>query len=169
MNRAAFVVLAAALAACGRSPAPTAQPTPEAIGAEIATFSQILVPLSTQTISNLKIAAELKGGLQNVTTGDFTPDYQFGSVTADGKPAAVLVAFSDPWLAPTEALTMPMSLPQFLRAYEASPKASLAVLIAPRGEIIITREHLPRVRQVVAVSGRPDADLPFVLIRGHRR
>ena len=59
MRTAALVVLAAALAACGKAPKTPAAPTPAAVGAELATFPQLLVPISTTTWAGMQKAIAL--------------------------------------------------------------------------------------------------------------
>jgi len=164
----ALVVLAAALAAACRKPAPPEPPTPEEIGAELATFPQLLVPLSTDTAKGLKRAIELRGRLENVTRDDFEQSYEVVSVNEGGVSLAVMLAYAGAWLAPSGTLSQAMSVPQFFHAFEADAQAGVAVIVAPKGNIVITRDQIPRVRAKLVDAGVSDRQLPFSLVRGSR-
>lgn len=158
MSRRAFVVLVAALAACGRGEAPPAPPSASELGAELATFRQILVPLSPATAENAKLDPE-----------NFKEVYELGTTTSEGASIGVLVAYSDPWLLPASAIGRPMSVLQFLRAFGQEERAQAAALVAPKGQLYFTRAQLPGVLAGARTAGASDADLPFSAVKGSAR
>lgn len=165
MNRLAFAVLAALLAACGSS-GPSASPSSDALGAEAATFPQVLVPVSTQTLAGFEEAAA-RLGAGSVTAADFQQTYELASLVVDGRPADVMIAYTNPWLAPAQMLHRPMTVAQFFRVCEAEGRD--AVLVAPKGQIFVPRAQVPDVRSKVILLGVSDADLPLAFIRGSLR
>ena len=167
MSRFPLVILLAAFGAC-RKQAPTTPPTPEALGAEIATFHQVLVPISTQTFVNMREAAARRG-IENVSPGDFLDPYALGSVLINGQTVAVFTAYTGPWQAPREMPTQPMSIQQFLRAFGSDQRSNLAAIIAPKGNIFFTREQLLDVIGAARASGASSEDIPFTVIRGSGR
>ena len=164
MSRLALVVLIAALAACGKS-RPGGGPTADELGAEAATFAQVLVPLSTQTLAGFEEA--VKRNPSSVTAADFPLIYEAGYATIDGRSVPVMVGYANPWLAPADVIYQPMSVPQFLRACQS--EGLDAVLIAPKGRIFISRLQLEDVRAKVVALGAPSSDMPFSFIRGNLR
>ena len=151
MRPFSLTLLLITLAAC-RKTAPPAPPTPEALGAELATFRQVLMPLTPEAL--------------NTARSDRPNPYALGSVLLDGRPAAVFAAYAGPWLAPREMLAQPMSIQQFLSAFGNDRRAGLAEVIAPKGALFFTREQLPDVIRAARAAGASDEALPFTIIRG---
>jgi hypothetical protein len=166
MNRLAFAVLAFALAACGRA-RPPAGPTADELGAEAATFVQVLVPLSAQTLAGFEEAVARLGDASSVTPADFKQTYELESFSVNGQETRVMIAYTNPWLAPATTLHRPMTVPQFLRACEAEGRD--AALVAPKGQIYIPRAQMPDVRAKLVLLGASDKDMPLVFIRGSLR
>lgn len=166
MSRLPLMILLVALA-CQR-PAPLLPPTPAALGAELATFHQVLVPLTPETLDDLK-AAIAREGIENVTLTSFRQSYVHGSATVNGKKTAVFVAYSGPWQAPKGMLLRPMSVHQYLRAFAADAQTDLAMLTAPKGNMFFTRDQLPEILGVTRTAGASSDDLPFALISGSGR
>lgn len=166
--RLAALLLLAGLAACGKTEAPPAAPTPEAVGAELATFPQILVPISTTTWTSMLAAASRKDAL-GVRAIEYPRPYAHPAVLADGKETPVLMGYTGLWLAPSPVPLQPMSVQQFLRVFGADPDADLASVIAPRGAIFFTREQLPDVISAARAAGATSADLPYSVVRGAAR
>lgn len=163
MSRLPLVILLAAFAACGRKPA--SPPTAAALGAELATFPQLLVPPTEQTLIDWKEAVARKGA-ENVTLTSFRQSYTHGSATVNGKEVAVFVAYAGPWQAQKGMPLQLMSVPQFLRAFAADPQTDLAMVAAPKGNLFFTREQLPEIIGAVRAAGAASEDLPFTLIGG---
>jgi len=163
MSRLALAALIA-LAACGK-PRPAGGPTAAELGSEAATFAQVLVPLSTQTLAGFEEA--VKRNPRTVTPSDFPLIYELGYATIDGRTVPVMVGYATPWMAPADVLHQPMNVPQFLRACQLEGRD--AVLIAPKGRIFIPRSQLEEVRAKVVSLGPPKPDLPFGFIRGNLR
>ncbi|MDD5301680.1 MAG: hypothetical protein PHS14_01115 [Elusimicrobia bacterium] len=166
MKIAALVILAAALAACGKTP-PKA-PTPEAVGAELATFPQLLVPISSQTWAGMQVAAKINDP-GHVNANQYPHPYAHGSVLVGGRETAVIVAYTGVWLAPAAVPLQPMSVQQFLRTFGADPGTDLAGVIAQKGNIFFTREQLPDVIGAARKSGATSEDLPYSMVRGAGR
>jgi hypothetical protein len=166
MNRLAFAVLAVALASCGRS-VPAAGPTADELGIEAATFPQVLVPLSTQTLAGFEEAAARLGDSSGVTAADFKQTFELESFAMNGQATSVMIAYTNPWLAPAQVLHRPMTVPQFLRACESEGRD--AVLVAPKGQIYIPRAQMPDVRAKIILLGASDKDLPLLFIHGSLR
>ncbi|PIR19214.1 MAG: hypothetical protein COV48_03200, partial [Elusimicrobia bacterium CG11_big_fil_rev_8_21_14_0_20_64_6] len=166
MSRSAFLAagLLLALTAC-RKPAPPAPASPHAIGAELATFKQVLMPLTDETLENLRRAILLHGP-ESVTLTSFRQTYSHGTTTVNGAKASVLIAYSDPWRAPKGIFLQPMSVLQYLRAFANDAGTDLTMLSTPKGEIFFTREQLSEVSTAASEAGAGGEDLPFVLIRG---
>ena len=91
MKLAAVAALAVALAACGKKP-PTA-PTPEAVGAELATFPQILVLISSTTWADMQSAVG-RNDMSHSEATAYPRPYAHGIVTLDGRETPVLVAYT---------------------------------------------------------------------------
>jgi hypothetical protein len=161
-----LVVLIAALAACGRKP--PAAPTPEALGTELATYPQILVPLTPQTLEDLRDVIARKG-IENVSLSTFKQSYAHGSATVNGKHIAVFVAFAGTWQAPKGVPLQPMSVQQYLRAFAGDVETDVATLAAPKGNMFFTREQLPDVIGAARAAGASSGDLPFVVVAGSGR
>ena len=169
MSRLTLAVLLAALAAC-QKPAPpaSAPPTPEALGAELATFRQILVPISTQTWSEMQWAVS-HGDEERSKAYQYPQPYAHALVPLNGRDTDVLVAYTSIWLAPDLVPLQPMSVEQYLRAFEADTGTNLATLIAPMGTIFFTREQLPGILAAAKASGASSTDLPYSVVRGAAR
>ncbi|MEQ1918535.1 MAG: hypothetical protein ABL955_05000, partial [Elusimicrobiota bacterium] len=95
MKIAALVVLVVTLAACGKekNPAVPVAPTAEAIGAELSTFPQLLVPISTQTWASMRVAAE-SNNISGLTANLYPRPYSHASVQVDGRDTVVLAAYT---------------------------------------------------------------------------
>lgn len=166
MKRLPLLVLVGALA-CGK-PAPPAPPTVAAIGAELATFPQVLVPLSEKAWVDYTEAVSREGAA-NVTSASFRLAYMHGEASGKSKKAAVFVAYATPWEAPAKAPLQPMSVLQFLRAFAVDAETELAVVRAAKGGIIFSREQLPDVIGAARGAGASSEVLPFSLVRGSGR
>lgn len=166
--RAALLVLAASLAACSRKPAAPAAPNAAALAVELATYKQVLVPLMPVTAENFARAAKFKGGAANVGPGDFQEVYAYGESLVSGSTVAVLLAYSGAWLLPQGAAARPMTPPQFLRAFMNDEAAARAVLITPKGGLIVAREQTLDVLIEARKAGAKTADLPFAVIRASK-
>lgn len=157
-----------ALAACGSKPAATPAPTPADIGAELATFAQLLVPISTQTWAAMAAAAE-RGDVYHSEANQYTKPYALGVARIDGRENAVFVGYSSVLLAPAPVPLQAMSVQQFLRAFAAADGANLASVIAPKGGIFIKREELPDVIGAARAAGATAGDMPYSVVRGEAR
>lgn len=167
MTRRALLA-ALLLAACGKSEAPPAPPTPEAVGAELATFPQVLVPISTATWTSMLEAASRNDPLR-VRATQYPAPYAHPVVLVDGKETPVLMGYTGLWLAPSPVPLQPMSIQQFLRVFGADADADLASVIAPRGAIFFTRAQLPDVIASARAAGATSEDLPYSVVRGAAR
>lgn len=156
-------LLTAALAACGR-PAPK-PPTPEEVGAELATFRQLFVPISTGTWKSMDEAAKHSPSA-SIRPSQFPDPYVRHSVRAGGREAAASVAYTSVMLAPSPVPMETMSVTQFLRVFEFDSRSELAWVIAPKGSIFIARDALPRVSAAATAAGAGVADSPFSIVRG---
>lgn len=167
--RIAALALLAGLAACGKpeAPAPSA-PTPEAVGAELATFPQILVPISTATWTSMLEAASRNDPLR-VSATQYPHPYAHPVVLVDGKATPVLMGYTGLWLAPSPVPLQPMSVLQFLRVFGGDAGTDLASVIAPRGAIFFTRAQLPDVISAARAAGATSEDLPYSVVRGAAR
>lgn len=164
MRLSALLLLAAALAACGTKPsAAPVPPTPEALGAELATFPQLLVPISTSTWS-LMLDAGSKKDPQGAKATWHTNPYAHVSLSIDGKHAEALIAYTGVWLAPRPAPLQPMSVQQYLQAFAADAGTDLAIVVAPKGTFYITRTQLVDVMQAASAAGAGLVDLPYSII-----
>lgn len=166
----AALLIVAALAACGKADEapPAAPPTPEAVGAELATFPQILVPISTATWTSMQEAAA-RDDLPRINATAHPHPYAHPTVLVDGKETPVLMGYTGLWLAPSPLPLQPMSVQQFLRVFGAGEGADLASVIAPRGAIFFTRAQLPDVIAAARAAGASSAELPYSLVRGAAR
>ena len=170
MKIVAFAVLAALLAACGRDKTPAAPtaPTAEAIGAEMATFPQLLVPISTTTWAGMQAAAA-RNDASGLTADRYPRPYAHGTVQVNGRTTAVLAAYTSVRLAPAQMPLQPMKVQQFLRALTADDEAELGSVIAPQGHIFFTRAQLPDVVIAAAKAGAGIDDMPYSIVRGTGR
>ena len=170
MKITALLILAAALAACGKekTPAAPATPTAEAVGAELATFPQLLVPISTQTWTSMRAAAA-KNDISGLTADLYPRPYSYASVQVDGRDAAVLAAYSSVRLAPAQVPLQVMTVQQYLRAFTADTVADLGSVVTPRGHIFFTRAQLPDVILAAAKAGAGLEDMPYSVVRGTGR
>lgn len=164
MIRHTAVILAAAvaLASCGRRQAP---PTPEALGAELASFPQVLLPLTQDAYKRYTNLAEKP----NPETAGGRQLYTHGSATVAGKPVALFLAYSGPWQAPKGLVLQPVSVLQFLRAFTADSQTDIAAVAAPKGSLYFTRAQLPDIVVAAKAAGASDADIPFGFIIGSGR
>lgn len=162
MIRLALLVMLAALAACG-SKAPPGPPTAEAIGAELATFPQLLVPISSGAWAGMnRIAAAYPAATPDL----FPQPYAHGSAEAGGRTTAFFLGYASVWQAPAAVPLQPMSVQQFLRAFAADAATDHAGVIAPKGTIFFTREQLAEVMGAARTAGSTSADLPFMMVVG---
>jgi hypothetical protein len=163
MSRLTPLVLLIALAACGRKPAEA--PTAEAVGAELATFPQLLVPISSQTWARMQ-SAVARNDTEHSAANQYPQPYAHGSVLVAGQETPVTLAYTGVWLAPAPVPLQPMSVQQFLRTFAADADTNLASVIAPKGSIFFTREQLPDVMGSARIAGAGAADLPYSIVRG---
>lgn len=168
MKAAALVVLAAALAACGKAPQTPAAPTPAAVGAELATFPQLLVPISTTTWAGMQKAVALND-MSRANADQYPQPYAHYTVMISSKEVPVIVAYTGVWLAPSPTPLQPMSVQQYLRAFGADAGTDLASVIAPKGRIFFTREQLPDVIAAARAAGATSDDLPYSVVHGVAR
>ncbi len=166
--RLAALLIIAGLAACGKAEPPPAAPTAEAVGAELATFPQILVPISTATWTSMLEAASRNDPLR-VTAIQHPRPYAHPVVLVDGKETPILRGYTGLWLAPAPVPLQPMSVQQFLRVFGGDQDADLAGVVAPRGTIFFTREQLPDVISSARAAGATSEDLPYSVVRGAAR
>lgn len=157
------LLLAAALAACGRKPA--GPPTPQAVGAELATFPQLLVPISSATWALMQQEAA-RGGADHPSADKYPKPYARGGVVVAGKESSVFLGYTGVFLAPAPVPLQPMTVQQFLRAFAADGDTELAGVVAPKGSIFFTREQLPDVIGAAREAGATSADLPYSVVRG---
>lgn len=162
MRRLAGLLLLAALAACGRKPGP---PTPQAVGAELATFPQLLVPISSTTWALMQQEAAL-GGAGHPTADKYPKPYARAGVLVAGKESSVFLGYTGVFLAPAPVPLQPMSVQQFLRAFAMDGETEMAAVVAPKGSIFFTREHLPDVIGAAREAGATSSDLPYSIVRG---
>lgn len=156
------------LAACGRTPADPKAPPPQAVGAELATFPQLLVPISTSAWAGMQDAAARNDPARAVPDA-YPQPYAHDSVLVEGKETSAIVAFTGVWLAPSPVPLRPMSVQQYLRAFGADAGTDLASVIAPKGRIFFTREQLPDVIAAARAAGATSEDLPYGVVRGAAR
>lgn len=170
MKIAALVVLAAALAACDKdkSPAAPTAPAAEAVGIELATFPQLLVPISTQTWASMRAAAA-RNDASGLTADRYPEPYAHATVQVDGRTTIVLAAYTSVRLAPARIPLQPMKAQQFLRAFTADMDAELGSVVAPQGHIFFTRSQLPDIIIAAAKAGAGIDDLPYSIVRGTGR
>jgi len=152
-----------ALAACGKKP--PAAPTAEAVGAELATFPQLLVPISSQTWASMQSAAA-RNDTEHTAANQYPQPYAHSTVRVNGRDISAFVAYTGVWLAPAPVPLQPMSVQQYLRAFAADADTDLASVIAPKGSIFFTREQLPDVMGAARNAGATTADLPYSMVRG---
>ena len=166
MNRLALVVLLAVLVSCKRTP-PKA-PTPEAIGAELATFRQLLVPISSQTWTSMQESIALNG-VGHVTPDLYEQPYMHATLLVNGQNIAVMVAYTGVWLAPNRVPMQTMSVRQYMRAFAADREAYLGSVVAPKGTIYFTRAQIPDILAATRSAGASSEDIPFSVVRGAGR
>lgn len=168
MNRVLLLILAAGLAACERPAPPPVAPTPQAIGAELATFRQLLVPISTSAWTSMQ-AAIARNDPDRAYATLYPQPYAHDTVIIDGREFPVIYAYTGAWLAPSRAPLQPMSVQQYLRAFGADPGTDLASVIAPKGRIFFTREQLPDVIAAARAAGASSEDLKYSITLGVAR
>ena len=151
MKRLMIVALTAALTACGKTKIPPSPTSAAAVGVELATYPQVLVPLSAHPLGNAETA------------------YQYGAATVSGSTVAAMIAYSSAWLLPDTSTARPMTPLQFLQAFASSEPCGLAVLITPKGSLLIGRSDLLDVLVAARDAGAATAELPFTAIRGSAR
>lgn len=160
------VLAAAALSACGeKTPKP---PTPEEVGAELATFRSVFVPISSGTWKSMELA-EKRDRNAIVRPNQFPEPYAHGAVLVGGRELVVSVAYTSVLLAPASVPLESMSVTQYLRAFEYDARAELASVIAPKGRLFIARDALPRVASAARAAGAPTDDAPYSVVRGTGR
>jgi hypothetical protein len=160
--------MAAGLAACGKTPAPPAAPTAQALGAELATFPQLLVPISTATWAGMR-AAVARNDPDRANAYQHPQPYAHHTVQIDGKDFPVIVAYTGVWLAPAPVPLQPMSVQQYLRTFGGDAGTDIASVIAPKGRIFFTREQLPDVIAAARAAGATADDLPYSVVHGAAR
>jgi len=169
MKIAALAVAAFVFAACGKAPPPAPEPpTPQAVGAELATFPQLFVPISSTTWASMQEAIAAKDHTRTAANRHPQP-YAHATLQVGGQDTAVMVAYTGVFLAPAPIPLQPMSVQQFLRAFGADPEASLAGVVAPKGTIYFTREQLVDVIAAARAAGAVAEDLPYGEVRGAGR
>lgn len=166
MRRLALPLLLVALASCGKLAPET--PTPAAIGAELATFPQLLVPISTQTWAAMAAASE-RGDGDHSAANRYAKPYAHGVAHVDGRESPVFVGYSSVLLAPAPVPLQPMSVQQFLSAFALDDGTNLASVIAPKGAIFLTREQLPELIGAARTAGATAGDMPYSVVRGEAR
>lgn len=169
MRLAAPAVLILALAACGKpSPAPAPPPTAAAVGAELATFSQLLMPISSTTWARMQEADERKD-FSRTAANRYARPYAHAGALVDGKDTSVFLAYTGVFLAPAPLPLQPMTVQQFLRAFAADSETELAGVVAAQGTIFFTREQLPDVIAAARAAGAADVELPYSVVRGVKK
>ncbi len=164
----ALVVLAVTITACGKAKTPEAPTGPDAVGAELATFPQLLVPISTQTWASMRAAAA-KDDISSLTADRYPQPYARATVQVNGHTTVVLPAYTSVRLAPAQVPLQVMTVQQYLRAFTADPVADLGGVVAPRGHIFFTRAQLPDVVIAAAKAGAGLEDMPYSVVRGAGR
>jgi len=170
MRIIALVLLAVAIAACGKekSPVVPTAPTAEAIGAELATFPQLLVPISTQTWASMRTAAA-SNNLSGLTADRYPQPYARASVQVNGRNAVVLAAYTSVRLAPAQVPMQVMAVQQYLRVFTADTAADLGGVVTPQGHIFFTRAQLPDVIIGATKAGSSFEDMTYSVVRGTGR
>ncbi len=164
MNRLAFAVLLAALPAC-RKPGPPVPPTPAAIGAELATYPQLLAPLTHESMESL-VEAVNSHGAGSVTAANFRQSYLHRTAIINGVKTAVFVGYSTPWQALEKTPLQPMSVLQFLHAFAVDAETEIVMLHTPKGTLYFTREQLVDVIGAARTAGATSGDQPFTFVLG---
>ena len=165
MRRLPLILLIMVLAACERPKAPARPPTADELGAELATYAQVLVPLAPETVENVRRAAAFKG-TESVRPGDFQPVDEHVTADIAGSSVTVLMAYSGAWLLPRDQTSQPMTSIQFLHALGEDQAARFAVLITPKGNLFVGKEQLLDVMIAARKAGAATEDIPFTIIRG---
>lgn len=169
MKLAALALLAVLIAACGgEKKAPPAPPTAEALGAELATFPQLLVPISTTTWASMRAAAS-RGNDAGIEASRYPNPYDHGKVQVAGRETPILVAFTSVMMAPAGVPLQPMSVQQYLRAFMADAGTDLGGVVAQKGNIYFTRAQLPDIIIAVSKTGVTLDDMPYSMVRGAGR
>ena len=169
MKITALLVLTTLIAACGgKTTPPPSAPTAEAIGAELATFPQLLVPISTTTWASMRAAAA-RGDAAGLTADRYPHPYTYATVEVNGRTAIVLAAYTSIRLAPGQMPLQPMKVQQYLRAFTADMDAELASVVTPQGHIFFTRAQLSDVVIAAAKAGAGLDDMPYSIVRGTGR
>lgn len=168
MRVLALAVLTAVLPGCRKPAPPPPAPTPQALGKELATFPQMLVPLTAQSVIDYQDALARKGA-DNVTITSFRQTYILREATVENKKVKLFVGYAGTWQAPKGSPLQPMAIQQFLRAFAADPEAEVAMVAAPKGTFFFTRVQLPDVIGAARDAGARSEDLPFSLVLGNGR
>lgn len=163
---AAAVLLALAGAACRK--APPSGPTPEALGAELATYRQVFAPLSPETAASFRLAVEQRGP-GNVRSADVATVYAEDAVVVAGSTVPVLVAYSGLMIMPTDVIARPMNVTQFLRDFGDRQNLGGALLVTPKGRIFVPRSQYLDVLIETRKAGAPDEELPYTVVAGSVR
>ena len=143
----ALLLLAACLTAC-RKPAPAA-PGAAALAVELTTYRQVLVLLAPESLEYKEV-------------------YAYGETLIAGSTVPVMLAYSGAWLLPRGSAARPMTPPQYLRVLMNDETAVRAVLITPKGNMVVAREQTFDVLLEMTKSGSPPADLPYAVVRASK-
>lgn len=154
-----LLVLATAHAACRKSAPPASDPA--AIGRELATFRQVLMPLSPQFVELIG-----RSGVERAVPSDVPVPYMLGEIPVNGRLSPVFAAYTDPWKAPKGLAMRPMSIDQFLSSFAFDMRADIALVRAPKGDIHFTRGQLPEVLAAAHAAGAAVENLPLSVING---
>ncbi len=158
--------LAVALAACEtRSPKP---PVPEEVGAELATFRQLFVPISTGAWNSMVLAAKTAPDTF-IQPNQYANPYAHDMVLVGGRAVSASIAYTSVLLVPSGVPLESMSVLQYLRLFEHDAGAELARIAAPKGSIFLARDALPRVTAAASAAGAPAADSPYSVVFGTRQ
>ncbi len=160
------LVLLAALCACRK--APPQAPTAEALGAELASFPQLLAPLTQASLADYNDAVQRKGA-ENVMMTSFRQSYEHVKGKAGNKEVLLFIGFSGTFQAPQGVGLQPMSIQQFLRAFAADAQVDFATVRTPKGNLFFTRAQLPEIIGAARRAGAKDDDLPFAIVNGSGR
>jgi len=155
--------LAASLTACGTgAPKP---PVPEEVGAELATFRQLFVPISSETWKGMSLAAQTAPSTF-IRPNQYGDPYVRDMVLVGGREVSANIAYTSVLLVPSGVPLESMSVLQYLRLFEHDAGADLARVAAPKGSIFIARDALPRVTAAARAAGSPAEDSPFSVVFG---
>ena len=135
------------------------------MGAELATFPQLLVPISSQTWVRMQ-SAVTRNDTERSAANQYPRPYAHGSVLVAGQETPVVLAYTSVWLAPAPIPLQPMSVQQYLRAFATDADVNLAGVVAPKGSIFFTREQLPDVMASARNAGATAVEMPYSIVRG---